>query len=838
MSRTIQVLLLILVLPALGLAGTNGILEGIVTDRNTGERLPGVNVTVVELQYGNVTDSDGRYQLQNVRVGSFDVRFSLVGYQSVTIRNVLIHPDLRSRLNVDLVSSDIHLDEIVVIQEKPLIQKDVTGTTFIVSGNELEALPIDVVSDIIRLKPGVTIEGNVRGGRSTEVLYLVDGLPIQDVISGGISATLPTSSVFGTSIYTGGFEPEYGNALSGVVNIITRTGTNKHRVLVRGDKDNLFGGKQNSKSQELELSATGPLLENRLYYTGAINGFFTDTRWWQDFRHFVESPVERTFSGLAKLDYSFSPTFRLGGQALVSRREWHDYEFNWRFNLNGLPAQQRTSYRIAVILSQSLSDDFFYTASLSRYSLNSRIGTGGRGDVPINDSYQYDFFLQYVIDGQRAWWSRTTQESYTARLDGTWKSGENHLVKFGAELNLYDLTSDLIKYEPRKTYFGKPLIDQPQLNFSSSYNYRPRSGAIYVQDKIDIPKDGILLSAGLRYDFMDPTAKRPNIEAIPVADTSFRFEVKEFVDASVKHQVSPRVGAAMQLTEHGYLFINLGWYFQFPLFDYLYTGLDRAAIARGLSAFTGNPDLEPERTRSYEVSLKYHLGENIVGAITYFRKETKNLVDTKTFIPGDSKLAGNFGFSEFVNTPFAEIRGLEVVLTRERGEWLTGEVSYSYMVAEGTSGTAQDGFYVAQFGLPPARRLFPLSWDQRHTLKTTTVLRIPGDFNITIVGEWHSGRPYTAYPTSTGFEQVVGGLFSQNNERMPRYLNLDIKAAKGFRFGWWDNATFTAYLDVRNLANQQNVRWVDSNGRIGGELGDPSGYYTGRRTTLGVKLEF
>jgi outer membrane receptor protein involved in Fe transport len=294
----------------------------------------------------------------------------------------------------------------------------------------------------------------------------------------------------------------------------------------------------------------------------------------------------------------------------------------------------------------------------------------------------------------------------------------------------------------------------------------------------------------------------------------------------------------MQLTENGYLFVNLGWYFQYPLFDYLYTGLDRVALSKGVSALTGNPDLEPERTKLWEISLKYNLAWNIVGSFTYFRKETKNQVDTKTFIPGDSKIAGNFGFAEYVNNPYADASGFEVVISRERGSWITGELSYTYMTAEGTSGSSTDGFYIAQYGLPPGTRVYPLSWDQRHSVKTNASVFTPWDFSFNFAVEWHSGRPYTSYPTSTGFEPIEGGRFYQNNERMPGYFNADLKVEQRFKFEWWPGAVATAYLDIRNITNEQNVKWVDSNGQVGGELGDPSGYYPFRRTSLGLQVEF
>ncbi len=831
------VLLTLIFFPALVVAGTTGIFEGYVKDARNGEPLPGVNIVILELQQGTTSDSEGHFQIQNVRAGSYQIRFSIIGYTSHLIKNVIINPDLRTRLTVSLEAADINLDEVVVIQEKPIIQKDITGTTFIVSSQEIEALPIDVVTDALRLKPGVTLEGNVRGGKSSEVLYLVDGLPVQDVLEGGLAANLPNSSVFGASFYVGGLDAEYGNALSGVVNIVTKTGANTHKVAARADKDNLFGGKQNSRTTEFELSGNGPLVENTLYYVGAFNGQLSDTRWWQDFDLFYKSPIDKRFSGFGKLDYFFSPTLRLGLQGLLNIHDWRDYEFGWRFNLAGLPPQKRTAYRFAAILSHSISETFFYTASVSRFSLDSRIGEGGKESIPSNDPYQYDFFLRYVIDGQRAWWTDNNQATYTAKVDGTLKAGEKHLLKMGAEFNLYTLDADIVKYEPRKTYFGKPLVNEPQLNFSTSYRYKPKSGSLYIQDKIDLPSDGLLLNLGLRYDFLDPSATRPAIEQIPASDTSFATVQRGEEKATWKSQISPRIGAAMQLSERGYFFLNLGWYFQYPLFEYLYTGIDRVGLARGVSALTGNPNLEPERVLAYELTVKYDIGKDVVLSIGYFRKETTNQIDSKTFISGNSRVAGSYGFAEYVNNPNAEAKGFEFIISRERNSWLLGELSYTFMATEGTSGASTDGFFIAQYGLPPAGRVYPLSWDQRHTVKATATLVTPWGINLTTHVNYHSGRPYTNYPTPTGFEPVDSALFQPNNARMPRYINIDLKARWVAPFKV-SAATLSAYLEVRNLLNEKNVQWIDSNGRIGGELNDPGGYYIGRRTTLGVQLEF
>ena len=840
MRRTLSLVLCLGLFSSLATAGTHGILEGTVKDRRTGERLPGATVVIVGLQMGASTDSAGHFKISNVRAGRYEVRCTLVGYRSTVIRNVAVNPDLRTSILVELESSDVQLSEITVFQEKPVLQKDVTSTTYQVPGEELLALPIDRVPELLRFKPGITAEGNVRGGRSTELVYLVDGLPVQDALGGGIGVTLPMTSVGGLTLTTGGFEAQYGNALSGVVNIVTRTGTDRHSFFAQVENDNAcgLGINQSNRTTQFELSAAGPIALEKAYYAASLHGYVSGTRWWQDFRYFFEAPNDRLYSGFAKVNIRFTPLMQLELQGLYSGHNWRDYEFNWRYDLSGLPPERQTSNRLAAILSHTLSQSFFYTASISRYELRSEIGDGSKSDVSGAEPYQYDFELRYIVDGKRAWWSRSRQQSYTAKFDGTVQAAANHLFRFGAEATVYELTADMVKYEPRKTFFGKPLVGEPPLDFSSNYTYRPWSGSLYAQSKIDLLKEGLLFNLGLRYDIMNPTASRPQIESIPVNDSSYVFNVMGFVPASVKQQVSPRIGVSMPFSEKIFFYINLGWYFQFPLFDYLYRGLDRVSLARGISAITGNPDLNPERSQMWEFGLKYTFPLDVLGSITYFRKETRNLVDTKTFIAGDSKAAGNYGFAEFVNTPYALASGVEIVLSRDRGTWLTGEISYTFMKAEASSGSSYDGYYTAQFGIPPSTREYPLSWDQRHTVKALLTVTAPTRTTLTTAFEYHTGRPYTYYPTSTGYDKIVGGAFSQNNARMPAYTNIDIKLAQVFTFGASADTRLTLYLDSRNLLNAKSVRWVDSNGVIGGELGDPSGYFTGRRTNLGLRCEF
>ncbi|HEY4643134.1 MAG TPA: TonB-dependent receptor, partial [Bacteroidota bacterium] len=297
-------------------AGVTGILEGTVKEKQSGQPLAGANVLIVGTEQGAATDADGFFQVPNVRAGAYQVRVSMVGYTTVTLDKVSVYPDLRTEVSVELEPTSIELQEVVVQVNPPLIQRGVTATAYAITEAKIDKLPVTNFQEVVTLQPGVTEGGNIRGGRSTEVSYLVDGLPVQDVIGGGLGTDLPKGSIVQMTVQTGGFDAEYGNAQSGVVNILTKGGDNRHRVTIRGDYDGVVPGDQTSRAADVEGLLSGPLIRDKLFYFLAQDFSFTDTRWWQDFRFYFDSPVERNYSGFAKLDYRLNPSMRLSTQVL------------------------------------------------------------------------------------------------------------------------------------------------------------------------------------------------------------------------------------------------------------------------------------------------------------------------------------------------------------------------------------------------------------------------------------------------------------------------------------------------------------------------------------------
>ncbi len=821
--------------------GITGSIEGRILELSSHRPVIGANVIIVGTTIGTVSDTAGRYRFPNVRAGSYDLRFSGVGYKSVFVRGVSVEIDLRTHIDVTMELSAVEMEEVEVVAQTPLIQTDLAATAYTVTSGKFTALPVSTFQEVLSLQPGVTLDGHVRGGKTNEGEYLVDGLPVQDVFSGNAGTNLPRESISSMTMSTGGFSAQYGNAMSGIVNIVTRSGSNTHQFLARAEVDNVLPAnfnQQRDNLKELELSANGPIITDNLFYYTANTVTLTDTRWRQDFQYFFPSPVSQEFSGIGKVDYLLTPATRLSGQFIYSIRDSRDYEYSWRYNLAGLPELKRNSYRAAATLSHTSSDKTFYTLSLSDFFVHNRIGEAY--DIDTLRPWQYDLFYRFVQAGDRFWHGDHRQNILTLKGDFSTFYGDAQTISGGIEFNQYTIASVLERFDPPLTYFGKPIEGKPLLAYYNDYRYLPRSGGVFLQDKIEFKSDGSTLNLGIRWDFLDPAVSQPLVAYGPSVHDTVTASIIGSKKASLKNQFSPRVALSMPISLTSILYLNYGLYYQYPLFDYLYSGLTPAQIKTGtVPVLAGNPNLDPEETLSWEIGYKQAFRKQWLASLVYFQKTVRNQIDSKTLVPSDSKIAGDFGYASYVNSAQANISGVEVLLVKEGEGRVTGSVSYTYMITEGTSDYVNQAINYAQWGFPLAASPYPLSWDQRHTVKADLAALLFWDIRANATMTFATGRPYSFYPTTDGFTPADTSVqFVPNNKRMDQTLVVNAKFIRKFVLDEQSHSTLSVYVDVRNLMNKKNVLWVDSNGQVGGELSDPSAYSDPRRARVGINVEF
>ncbi len=213
-------------------AGSTGKISGTVFDGLLNEPLVGVNVIIKELTgYGAATDLDGKYVILNVPPGTYTVKFSMIGFKTVEISEVRVFIDRIIKVDTELEEESYEGEVVLVVATREAVEMDRTNTAAYVNSEEIEALPVTNLTEVIQLQSGV-VKGadgalHIRGGRSREVAYMVDGIPVTNTFSqgGGSNVDVETDMVSELQVITGTFNAEYGSAQSGVINIVTKVPT-------------------------------------------------------------------------------------------------------------------------------------------------------------------------------------------------------------------------------------------------------------------------------------------------------------------------------------------------------------------------------------------------------------------------------------------------------------------------------------------------------------------------------------------------------------------------------------------------------------------------------------
>lgn len=361
-----------------------GKITGVVTDAQTGQPIEGVGVQLVGTGVGAMTNSSGRYFILSVPPNTYEVTARRIGYQSSTIRNIRLGVDQTQEVNFALATSAGQLAAIrVAEQEDRLIPVGTTGSRSQISAEDIEALPTSSIAGALALQLGylqVPIENSdvtayvderrgaagvrVRGGRGGETMYLIDNIPVNNFVLGG-QAFEPTSEVVQQlDFQRGGLEAQYGNAMSGVVNIVTKEGTPELKggfrystSRVAGQLGSIADSMRGADLIEGSLSGPVPMTQQRMRWivaarqnTGAHRALEFDQDIYDPFNNDSDSRGNfanaRDFKAgwqpvgfraqrdvFAKLTTNFTPSAKLSLGGIDFERQYQNY--NSAFVLSG-----------------------------------------------------------------------------------------------------------------------------------------------------------------------------------------------------------------------------------------------------------------------------------------------------------------------------------------------------------------------------------------------------------------------------------------------------------------------------------------------------------------------
>ncbi len=431
-------------------------------------------------------------------------------------------------------------------------------------------------------------------------------------------------------------------------------------------------------------------------------------------------------------------------------------------------------------------------------------------------------------------WHEDEKFTYNTQFHLTSQINKNHQLKTGVEGSFFDIDIYDVDAASGGNIYGE------------DYTIRPRSFAVYAQDKMEF--EGLIVNAGLRFDYFDANHDDyPTDITDPVTDITVGGEIKNPTSVNAKYAWSPRLGVSHPITDRDVLYFNYGRYFQVPRFDFLFANL--TFQLHGAFPIMGNANLEPEQTTSYELGIKHQFANDLVLNVTGFFKDITGLTDNRQIYYSASNWYGIYD-----NTDYGNVRGFEVTVIRPRHRYLSGTATYTYSFARGkNSSPTADYVTIWENNNVPTTETY-LDWDQRHTLSANIDLR-------TLDNQLFFGVPYT---DNLGFNFIIqygsGMPWSpptkdqdkwkyENTERMPYTLTVDMIADKGFL---WKRYYTKFFIEVRNLFNKLNIydiddeEWyalqVDSDGnRIydpNGPYDDPSVYGSQRLIRAGMKIEF
>lgn len=205
---------------------TTGKIAGRITDKNTGDPLPGANVILVGTKLGATTDVNGDYFILQVRPGVYEAQGSLVGYHTVSKTNVVVSVDRTSPVDFALTESTLELSEITIVAERPPVELEVSYAQTIMKAAEVREAPVGPrLRDAFATQAGVDTDNwgiTIRGGNEEEILYTMDGVGMKDNRNNRPYSSFSKTALAEVQILTGGFSAEYGDARSGIVNVITK----------------------------------------------------------------------------------------------------------------------------------------------------------------------------------------------------------------------------------------------------------------------------------------------------------------------------------------------------------------------------------------------------------------------------------------------------------------------------------------------------------------------------------------------------------------------------------------------------------------------------------------
>ncbi|MEQ1832148.1 MAG: TonB-dependent receptor [Candidatus Eisenbacteria bacterium] len=850
-------------------AGTSGRIAGRVTDAKK-QPLAGVNVGMIGVQLGALTDEQGQFTIVNIPAGAYSVRAGLIGYGSVTTTNVIVSADETTRLDLVLAEAAVQMQEVVVSAKRPVVEIHRTSTVSIVPREDIAKLPVQELQDVVNLQAGV-VDGHFRGGRANEVQYQVDGVSVNNPFDNSNSVRLDRSLLEEVQVVSGTFDAEYGQAMSGVVNAVLRRGGERFawdaealsggHVYSGGARGQPFHSSAFAK-QDYQITVSGPVGLPRTTFLANTSWHHNDGAYYGE-RRFTSargpggSPIAKSF--LPDGDGERIPLSRSrewSSLLKVSTRAFEGKEVAYQFLVNAVDSRnvtwsqhltpdagtrvRRLSVAHGLSFTHTLSPKRYYQIDLRQNYTDSR----DMAFDDVNDPRYYQWgapagWVSYEfgnsVQGVSLFRDRTTTNMFVGK--GTfveqvshaqqWKAG----LEYQAPLMNFGAPGKLAETSLAGGGFGVTQVEALQSEFL------PVFVAGYVQDQLDW--NDVTLRIGVRGDWFDARATLPSDLANP-ANSIVGVPQSHPEATSNKFNLSPRVGISYPMSERAALYFAYGHFYQYPAFRDIFNNADYSVLrdiqssdAVNRKGILGNPDIRAQHTVQYQIGLKQAVTPDLGVDFNAFYKDIRDLLGVE-FV----NTYNNATYVRFTNVDYGSVIGLTLQVDHRALGPFNVSADYTWQRAIGNSSEPSETLNRAAAGQDALPRQIPLNWDQRHTLNMTLSTTHSSGLTTGLVLRGASGQPYT--PSVVAAQTLLA-----NSGRKPMGLQADLRAEFPSRVGGIPanlfarvfNAFDSRYFNGFVFATTGQPDYSRSPTVDAGTLDDPTRFFGPRRLEVGITLK-
>ena len=813
------------------LFASNGKITGKVAEKETGSPAIGVNVVLIDTYLGSATDENGRFTILNIPPGTYSIRVDAIGFATITMKDVRVTTAQTTELSFTLEEAVIEGQEVTVIAERPLVQKDLTASQRVTTAKEIEDMPVESFLGVLTTHAGVSQSAggalHVRGGRSNEGGYYIDGVSVSNPFyTNSLAVSVSNKALEEMKLVSGAFNAEYGNAMSGVVNVTIKDGGKNYDGSLSyytGDYSSsahdIF---PNIDDQDFSANSTfdgfisGPVLpflgdkltfnvslrrsesEGYLYGIREHNpsdyAYFPPSGDWYiqntgDSSYVPMNPSQST-NALSKITWRVSPTMKISTQSILSKAQSKSYSHAYKYNPDGVGTGYSANNNHSIKINHSLSPKSFYEANIfisdTDYKNYLYEDTTDSRYVSTDYINTEPTSATFLFGGTQMGHTYRVSNSVGGKFDFTIQMNDRHELKTGFSFRKDILEERNFSVLYNYNYRQPTVLPENESPYHVYYNKEALQYSAYIQDKMEY--SSMIMNLGIRYDVFVPNDSSITDLVYPEAGKN---------DAGVKTMISPRVGVSLPITDKGIFHFSYGHFYQMPTLRNLYR---ESYFGAGLAPTVGYPDLKPEKTVLYEFGFQQQFGNLIGMDINLFYKDIRELLALQS-IRYDSPQYGPSNYAIYLNKDYGSSRGLTLSVSKRYDPvsktriWL----DYTYQKSEGNSVKSAAFYFSTLSGIEEEKLIVPLSWDQSHLLNATVIIGNPGGTTLGLIGKISTGWPYT--PSIPNANYVP----EPNSGRKPIQRNMDLKIERRVSIG---SRKVSLFARVYNLFDIRNARYV------------------------------